>query len=360
MRRLLLVDDDPGALFGLTAVFRRYRGEWEVLTATSAKAALDLMSQNPVDVVVTDMEMPETDGSQLLSEVQRLYPDTFRVLLTGEPSAEAARRAVPCAHQALSKAGGASQLEHKLAEICWLGDLVGDSSIRTIVGGLSALRSRPAMYDRLRSALADPRTDLLQVGRLIESDIAVVAKILQLVNSSFFGLARPVSDVGQAVSYLGQDTLEALVLSASLVSVQPARPVPGFDADALQAAAEERAARARAVAPKDLKETAFTAALLSDIGQIVFAHAAPDEFAEVLATARAEGISLYEAETARWGFGHGRAGAYLLGLWGLPLLVVHAVAYHHEPCGCEVCSVMKLVSEDTPDEGGVRTGALAH
>jgi HD-like signal output (HDOD) protein len=343
VKRLLLVDDDPGVLFGLRRVLDRYRGEWQVVTAPGAERALSLMAEQPFDVVVSDTLNVEETGRPLLEEVQRLRPETVRVLITGAPSPEAALRALPSAHQVLSKPCGSVEFEQKLVEICWLGDLVSDAALKSVVGGLSTLSARPAAYDRLRSALAQPHTDLVQVGRLVEADMALTAKILQVVNSSFFGLARQMVNVGQAVAYLGTDALEALVLAASLGGLSGrASRVAGFDADALQAAAEDRALRARAAAPVALRDGAFTAALLSEIGQLVLACARPAELEQVLAAAAGDG-PLQQVERQRWGFDHARVGAYLLGLWGLPVNVVHAVAYHHEPCGCELCTVIAAV-----------------
>jgi HD-like signal output (HDOD) protein len=366
LKRLLLVDDDPGVLFGLRRVLDRYRGEWQVVTATVAERALELVTDQSFDVVVSDTLSLAGTGRPLLEEVQRQCPATVRVLITSSPSPEAALRALPCAHQVLSKPCGSVQFEQKLVEICWLGDLVADAAVREVVGGLSTLSARPAIYDRLRAALAQPHTDLVQVGRLVESDMAVVAKVLQVVNSSFFGLARQMVNVGQAVAYLGTDALEAMVLSASFGGLAgPATRVEGFDPDAVQAAAEDRALRARAAAPTALRDSAFTAALLSEIGQLVLACARPREFAQVLAEAGA-GHPLETVEQGLWGFDHGRVGAYLLGLWGLPVNVVHAVAYHHEPCGCELCAVLASVpgplalGGDSPGgDGEARPGVVA-
>lgn len=347
MRRLLLVDRDPAVVFGLRSLLRRYRGEWEVVTATSAQAALAHLGSSPFDVVVSDTGIPGDDGTELLETVQRRWPESVRVLLSADASPERALKAVPSAHQVLSKPCEAAQFEQKMVEICWLGDLIADPAMKRMVAGMSSLTARPALYDRLRTALEQPRVDLAQVGRIVESDMAMVAKILQLVNSSFFGLGRQVVNVGQAVAYLGTSALEALVLSASIGSVALPKPVPRFNAEAVQSAAEERAARARSLAPARLRDSAFTAALLADIGQLVLACAAPAELGAVLAAAEAQHRPLHQVEQDMWGFGHARAGAYLLGLWGLPVNVVHAVDRHHDPCGCELCAVLALLADQS-------------
>lgn len=78
---LLAVDDEPSVLSALRRLFRPQG--WNTLQATSGAAALEMLDVQHVDVVISDMRMPEMDGAQLLEEVRKRHPDTMRVLLTG-------------------------------------------------------------------------------------------------------------------------------------------------------------------------------------------------------------------------------------------------------------------------------------
>ena len=80
-----------------------------------------------------------------------------------------------------------------------------------------------------------------------------------------------------------------------------------------------------------MRDAAIVAALLHDIGKLVLAYKMPDRFARLLARAQAEEKPLYQVEEELWGITHAEVGAYLLGLWGLPLRVTEAIAYHHAP-----------------------------
>lgn len=79
--RILCVDDESQILMSLKRVFRRTGHT--VSTANSAAAGLEYLAENEVDIVISDMRMPEMDGHHFLAEVARLYPDTIRMLLTG-------------------------------------------------------------------------------------------------------------------------------------------------------------------------------------------------------------------------------------------------------------------------------------
>lgn len=89
---ILLVDDEAGIL---SALKRSLIDEpYEILTATSAEEALDLLKRRPCTVVISDERMPGMDGARFLAIVRDLYPTTIRMMLTGHASLEAMMRAV--------------------------------------------------------------------------------------------------------------------------------------------------------------------------------------------------------------------------------------------------------------------------
>lgn len=81
MPTVLFVDDEPAIL---NATRRSLRSEpYEVLTASSAKEALEVVASRPVDVLVSDARMPEMSGFELIEKVRRMYPSTICIMLTG-------------------------------------------------------------------------------------------------------------------------------------------------------------------------------------------------------------------------------------------------------------------------------------
>jgi two-component system, probable response regulator PhcQ len=89
---VLLVDDEPHVLDALKRALRRE--PFECLTATSGAAAQELMARHPVDVVISDEQMPGMSGSVLLSLVRKQFPQTIRIILSGQATLEAAVRAI--------------------------------------------------------------------------------------------------------------------------------------------------------------------------------------------------------------------------------------------------------------------------
>jgi len=333
MRRVLFVDDEPRILEGLRRMLRSQRNEWEMAFAPGGEAALAIMEAAPFDVVVSDMRMPEMDGATLLTEVRNLYPQVVRIVLSGHAELSAALRVVPVAHQFLAKPCDAGTLRVAVERACHLKGLLSDDSIRRTVGALRDLPSLPRTYEALTEGLADPDASLQNLARIIEQDVGVSAKILQLVNSAFFGIAHSVTNIEHAVVYLGINTIRSLVLSLEIFRVfAPKAPVPGFHLESLHTHARLSAyIAARLPVPSHLAEIAMAAGMLHDVGKLVLAWKFPDRFKRLLAQAAEERLPLYKVEEREHGFSHAEIGGYLLGLWGLPYILVEAVALHHGP-----------------------------
>jgi HD-like signal output (HDOD) protein/ActR/RegA family two-component response regulator len=333
MRRILFVDDDPHVLDGLRDLLRRERDEWDMVFALGGVAALGELEGQPFDVVVSDMRMPEVDGATLLRIVQERHPETVRIVLSGQTDIEAALRVVPVAHQFLAKPCERDELRGAIARACLSRALLTDAGVRRATGGAESLPSAPTLYSRLVEVSADPETTMDDIGALVESDIAMCAKVLQLVNSAFFGLGRRISSAREAVTYLGLAPLRALVLSAGAFrAFTPAHPIEGFSVEALEAHSSLVARTASAMLPSRHKAAeAFTAGMLHDVGKLILAMQRPDELATVIAAAHDEGRPLHILEHERLGVTHAEVGAYLLSLWRLPAPIVEAVAHHHTP-----------------------------
>jgi HD-like signal output (HDOD) protein len=108
--------------------------------------------------------------------------------------------------------------------------------------------------------------------------------------------------------------------------------IEGFSLERLQRSSLLTGRLARAIADeKPYEDEAFSAGLLHDIGKLVLAMGTPCNFAEVARQCARRARPVYEIEREIFGVTHAQAGAYLLGVWGLPLPIVEAVAYHHLP-----------------------------
>jgi HD-like signal output (HDOD) protein/CheY-like chemotaxis protein len=332
MIRILFVDDEQHVLDGLRDVLRRQRKRWDMHFVSDARVAIERMQEQPFDAVVTDMRMPGMDGAALLAHTKKHFSGTARIILSGQADRESVLRALPSAHQFLSKPCEADALISVIERVSQLQTRLEDRNIRDIVGGIDRLPSAPTTYWELTAAASKAETSLADLAAIVERDPAMSLKVLQLVNSAYFGAARRVSSVQQAVGRLGVELLKALTLSVQAFEALSAPPCEGFSIDDLQQHSFVTARLAKQLTPDPVSGAeAFATSVLHDVGKLVLAVGARQQFSEILAEQRKTGRLLYEVEQERLGTTHAEVGAYLLGSWGLPLTMVEAVAYHHMP-----------------------------
>lgn len=298
----------------------------------SGEAALDEMRTAPFDVLVTDMRMPVMDGAELLARVHQDYPSTVRIILSGTADLEASMRSVSVSHQFLIKPCEAAELKGVVRRACGLHALLDNPRLQRVVGTITELPVVPRVYRALTSALTDPDVDLGQIADIVEQDIAIAAKVLQLVNSSFFGIRQEITSLRQATSYLGVNTIRDLVLSFEVFNQLEASALNAISLDQEQEHSlfVGRLAR-RLLEDKFLAEYAFLAGLLHDVGKLVLAAGAADLWEQVVASDSHSLDPPHLVEEEMLGVSHAEVGAYLLGLWGMPYPVVEAVAHHHHP-----------------------------
>jgi putative nucleotidyltransferase with HDIG domain len=333
MKSILFVDDERSVLDGLRARLHVLNGKWTMKFVESGALALAEMREHPYDVIVTDMMMPAMIGATLLEQVNANWPQTIRIVLSGsaEPD-EIALSLVPLAHQYLSKPCQPRQLENVIERCMLLHELLSRPQLRAVVGRIKKLPSLPAIYAAFQSILGNQNITNREVAALVTADAALAARVLQIVNSAFFRLAKRISSVEQAVSYLGFRAIRNLAMSVEVFSKWPGGLCSGLDLGLLQLHAQGVAAAANALAAKTtFVDDAMLAGLLHDIGYWVLAQECPEELGNAVALSIAARIPLHAAETQVIGASHAELGAYLLGIWGLPHSVVEAVAHHHQP-----------------------------
>jgi HD-like signal output (HDOD) protein len=332
MKSILFVDDEPKILEGLRRMLRPYRTVWEMSFANGGEEALAILDSGHYDVVVTDMKMPGMDGARLLEHVRDRHPSVIRLVLSGHFEREAGLRAVPVAHQFLVKPCQPEKLCEAIERCCSSNDIFDDASIQSVVAAVGDLPALPQSCAALLDALNKPDVPLAEVGRIIESDVGMTAKVLQLVSSAFFGLSEEVTAVRSAVSYLGLDILKQLVLSVEIFrTFCPACAVRGFSLQSFQEHSRTVANIASCLpVPKKTASACVVAALLHDAGKLVMAAKLPEQFEAALSMSMQEGRPLWVVERDLIGTSHAEIGAYLLSLWGLPETVTRAVRKHHD------------------------------
>ncbi len=331
--RILLVDDEPMLLEAFRRSMRMERPAWRIALAGSGPEALALLGSEPFDIVVTELLMAGMDGAALLREVHDAWPSTLRVVLSGQPRVDLMEAAEGHFHRFLAKPLDPEILVGVLEELA-LGEAGSlEEQARKFVSGLAAVPSLPAIYGRIRTLLSAEDPPLPALVALVQSDLGIASKLLKLVNSAYFSLERRVTDLGQAISMLGLETVKTVVLVRGAMEALQALSPAGLDMDALWRHSQGVANGARAIAAGEgqrpaVLEDAYSLGLLHDIGRVILAL---DPAADYRRVTEIPAQGLVAAERRLYGTDHPHVGAQLLSLWGLPPEFCRRIREHHAP-----------------------------
>lgn len=338
---ILFVDDEINVISGLKRMLNSLKNEWGLYFSTSGEEALTLLENNSIDMIVTDMRMPGMNGAELLTRVQLKYPQMIKVILSGHSDEELILKSTNAAHQFITKPCNAETLINTIQRTIRMKDYLANEKLRNIINGIDGLPGRPELLFKIENELNGDDVSLSKVAHLISEDFILSAKVLQLVNSAFFGLANDIVDLDNAISLLGANTIKSLIIFLKLTEYISIPNNETFDFEMLINHSIKVAKAAQTIyqfeneSPSDAKE-AYMAGLLHDIGKLVLL-----KYPLYVEHCIEHGSSTYAKENEKLGISHAEVGAYLLGLWNLPDRIVNAVASHHK---LPVTTVMDLNS----------------
>lgn len=330
---ILFVDDDPKILQGLKRSLEEYSDHWRTDFASTAKEALQKLSNEPFDAIIADIQMPMMDGIQLLDLVSRTYPGVMRFVLSGNVTDTQAMRSTSVVHQMIAKPSDIDHIFVIVERACRLRDLVANPELKKLITEIKRLPSVPVLYNQLIKELDSPNASTQIIGNIIAKDTAMTAKILQLVNSAFFCLSENINSPQRAVSILGFNTVKALVLGICIFSeyqeygINPVGINSIWKHSLLVSSVAYTLAQKLNMSIQD-QENARISGILHDIGKLALLSF-PEFMNQIYTNGRGE-ISL-EEEYRMLKTSHAEIGGYLLAMWGIPTPIVDSVTFHHRP-----------------------------
>ncbi len=333
---VLFVDDEPQVLRGIARMLDAADLDWSCHFAESGTHALEVMEKNPIQALVTDMRMPGMDGAQLLSIVSEQYPETVRIVLSGEVDRNTVFRAVKPMHQYLAKPTRAQELIDTIARSTNLKGILDSVQLEKMIGSVVTLPSLPETYQSLMDEIESDNPSQDSMGEILAVDPAMTAKILQIVNSAIFGLRNRISCPKQAISLLGISTIKSLTLSIGVFQEYAGNQeielfVSSIFQHSLEVGAFAQKIYQHETNDVELAAETFTAGILHDVGKLLFLSIDPKRYREAIDLSQNKKITTSEAEKEIWFSDHAAVGAYLMNMWGLPQSIVEVVAMHHDP-----------------------------
>lgn len=228
-----------------------------------------------------------------------------------------------------------------------------DNKVKTVVSNIRNLPTPPIVFHQIEKVINDPGVSAVKVASILAEDPAMSAKVLRLTNSAFYGLAREIESVKQAVVIVGFEAIKNLVLSASVLDMFKGKNIDEayqevYWRHSLSTAVACRllASRLRARGIVD-PDTAFSAGLLHDVGKMVICCYLPEEY-DRFKQERASDQSAadFEIEQRILGYNHCQIGGFLATQWKIPHKLIEAITYHHHPGDYEgddpICYMVNL------------------
>ena len=263
----------------------------------------------------------------------------IRFILSGYADKEMVLRSIGPTHRFLSKPCDPDLLKKEIEHSFELKKIVDNEAIRELVKGITKLPTLPELYQKLTDALRSENCNAGQISKIIQQDVSMSAKVLHLVNSSFFGLRHDVDSIEQAVSLLGIETLSNIVLTAGVLDTFSDKDVSTFKITSLYEHSFQVGALAGQIvkelgADRKITDHAILAGMTHDFGKLVMIKGQHPQWKDVYQKSVAEKSPIYKLEKEIIGVTHAEVGAYLLALWGVSDPVVEALAYHHAPSEC--------------------------
>lgn len=207
-----------------------------------------------------------------------------------------------------------------------------------IVEDIRKLPSLPEIATKLMEVVNSPDTSADDAASLIEKDPALTSTVLRMANSAFYGMPRTISSVSSSVVILGFNTIQSIVLSASILKVFSSKGrVEKFNHQRFWRHSILCAIGAKLIAKQLMHtlmmdpESAFCAGILHDIGKLIFEQYVPQEYSKACQHAVENKIPLVSAEKEIMGITHTEIGTIISDKWALPLDLEYALVHHHNP-----------------------------
>jgi len=336
VKRILFVDDQSSEADNLESIIKSLGDDWESEIVSNGTHALEVLQRSACDVIVTEMKLPDMSGVDLLKKAIEHCPGSVRFVLSGDSDRGQILQGSGSIHQFIAKPYPPAKFKAVLNSSLSLRQLLSNDTLQARIASISSLPSPPEVYNSLVKELQSETASIQKIADLIRQDISITAKLLQIVNSAFFGLSSTVNNPLQAVNILGLETVKSLVMAAGIFNQFDDSKSSEFSINSIFNHSVAVGASARLFATALGLETKATedsllGGMLHDVGKLVMFTYFYTELDNAAKLARENSIPLHEAEKQIMGVTDAEIGAYLLSLWGIPDAILEAVALHYLP-----------------------------
>jgi putative nucleotidyltransferase with HDIG domain len=347
VRHILFVETEGDSLLALMRDLAGSHHDWQIVRIAEADAALELLSQRAFCVVMANFGGQQEECQRFLHNVQKLTPEVMRFALLPDAAGTHGSFELESAYQCFPMHCPGTEIVVAMSRgiDVWL-QCRKNERLAHLLSDLGNIPTPPRLYFEIREELNSPNSDSKTIARIVSTDPLISAKILKVANSGFYAVPRSVTEMRDAITLLGVDTIATLVLATHVFNRMP---VPGVNLDALWKHCLTVSVMAQQIVLQEggdrlAVSIAGVAGLLHDIGELILLAKLPDIYYPMIRRFAGDGDARLAMELERFGVTHAQLGAHVLSLWSLPDAVVQAVALHHD-ASQHVCDAASLTNK---------------
>ncbi|ADR18707.1 HDOD domain-containing protein [Calditerrivibrio nitroreducens] len=332
--KILLVDDEVSVTKALIRELMMV--DAEVVSFNSALDALKYIEKEPVDIIISDVLMPEMDGITFLGIVKEKYPHNIRIILSGHVDINKVMVALysGVANDYLPKPWDKNKILDKIELYIKLQKSLNNMEIINYIKNMSKLPTLPSIMYEIQMSI-QKEVPLNKIAELIEKDPVMTSKLLHVVNSAFYGL-KNVNGITQVLSFLGINTVMDIILITSLTGggITDSYTLDELNNIALRSFRINKAMQRYGIVKKIQEHEIITSSIgvVHDIGKIIILKNDKESYIQIKNTMKNNpGITFYEAELMlkRDGITHQEIGAYFLRMWNFGTKYVDIALNHN-------------------------------
>ncbi|SIS60518.1 HDOD domain-containing protein [Neptunomonas antarctica] len=352
----IMLLDPHGEYLNWSKLLKQTGREWEIFCIDDPDTLISRLEIRHYDAIMLSSSVKDYIELSVLRRAQKIRPETLRFQLGAKlefPKEMALT--LELTHRIFPTPSATEEIAQTIEYLLKVTRLINRPALKRYISQQQKLPAVPQIYQDLTQELNSDSTDARKISAIIERDPTLSAKVIQLVNSSFFGLPRQISHITEAVSMIGTRMLSGLALSNQITSTYPPHKnwkyfsFEKINKRSLLVARLARDICKDAGADKGITEQAFLAGLLHDVGILVMVSQDPASYLKVLQYAVKEEKLLHVAEKKITGVYHGEVGAALMALWNIPTLTVEAILFHPIPQLSEDNSFQPLTAVHVAD-----------
>ncbi len=318
------VDDDAAILEIFSSFLKEVDPGLGLQTFLRADQALEAVRRCPPDVIISDHQMPEMNGTQLLEQIRQISPATIRILLSGYIQG---LDNIGAAQQCLAKPVSYFDLVQTIRQAITARDSLS-LDISKAIGSMRSFPVLPGLYNQMVKHLDSDDWTVDSLASLLSKDGGCTTRIIQLANTPLFRGEEVITTAEDAVVRLGTENLRPIVLSLEVLKVfgkaRTSKLLQTVWGHSTEVAAW--AGRICSLASSDESYQAFFSGMVHDLGKLMFLEHDPKGYQRM---SEDQAIPLHQAERQYYGITHAETAAFLLRLWNVDDAIADAVGWHH-------------------------------